>query len=279
MRPREWKPSGYRSSNVYAQRKAISQQRSALAYSQRRVLPTKVAGARGTYKYRYNKFSRYLNAFAGRNETKYIDNIPAANGGVNGSNVSIPAAGVIVNWWPIQNGGAFAAGQSLVQIPQATTKNTRIGNKSFITKIRGRLLFTIAAGNIADNIRMIVYHDRQCNGTAVTVADILEQAALNSFQQMDFVDQITILKDKTFTINPSTSVVGGDISVGFNVNKKFACLLNQEVHFSNTTGVLTGIVSSNYGILLISQNAQTALVGSAAGTNACSVVRTYFKDQ
>jgi len=212
-------------------------------------------------------------------ETKYIDNIPAANGGNAGSAVNIPNAGVIMNWWPIQNGGAFSAGQSLVQIPQGTTKNTRIGNKSRLYALRGRLSFFINSGNTGDVIRCILFEDRQCNGAAANVADVLEYASINSFQAMDYVDQIKILFDKSFALNPPTSVAAGENSCSFWKHVKFNYKKVHELHYNNTTGTLGGIVSSNLNMLLIgSSGGATDIQGSAAGTNSCSFIRTYFKD-
>lgn len=235
--------------------------------------------ATGTYKRQYSRASRYMNGYSGAGETKYIDNVPAANGASVGSAVNIPNAGVILNWWPIQNGGAFTAGQSLVQIPQGTTKNTRIGNKSRLYALRGRLSFFINSTNSGDIIRCILYEDRQCNGMPATVADILEYASINSFQAMDYVDQITILMDKTFALNPPTSVVAGEISCSFWKHIKFSYKRKHELHYNNTTGSLGGIVSSNLNMLLIgSSGGSTNIQGSAAGTNSCSYIRTYFKD-
>jgi len=233
----------------------------------------------GTYKMRYNRASRFMNAYGGAGETKYIDNIPANNTGVAGASQAIPNSGLIISWWPITNGGAFQSNQSLVQIPQGTTKNTRIGNKSRVYALRARLSFKIPGGDVPDVTRCILYEDRQCNGTAATVADILEYASYNSFQAMDFVDQITILMDKTFTLNPPTSVVATETSIDYFKHIKFSYKKRHEIHFANTTGALTGVTSTNLNMLLISQaNTNTQLLATATGAGASSFIRTYFKD-
>lgn len=213
-------------------------------------------------------------------ETKYIDNIPAANGASAGSTIAISTAGTILNWWPIQNGGAFAAGQSLVQFPQGTTKNQRIGNKSFIRHIRGKLIFTVPSGSTdGDVLRVIIYQDRQCNGTAATVADILEYASCSSFQQMDFVDQIKILHDEHITINPQTSTAANSTAIAMLTRCIFSLKINQEVHFNNTTGTLAGIVSNNFNVLVISTTGNSTISGTATGAAGSSFIRTYFKDK
>nr|WAE42181.1 MAG: capsid protein [Cressdnaviricota sp.] len=228
---------------------------------------------------RYNRMSRYMNAFAGNSETKYIDNIPTSAGSSTGVTVAIPTAGLVWSFWPIQNGGAFVSGQSLNQFPQNTTKNTRIGNKSFITHIRGRIILDLPAGSESDAVRIIFYQDRQCNGIAATVADILELASVSSWQQMDFVDQIKIISDKTYHLNVLDSVVATQSSTQLLKYIKFSHRINTEVHFNNTTGVLTGIVSNNFGMLFIAtQNNVTNVLATAAGTGASSTIRTYFKD-
>nr|WAE42769.1 MAG: capsid protein [Cressdnaviricota sp.] len=237
----------------------------------------------GTFKTRFNRvgmLSNYGNTYGG--ETKYIDNGPGANQAAAGTftDVVIPAAGVIVSWGTLAPGGDVLD-CSLNKVLQGTTKNERVGNKFRIHAIRGKLTFFIPAASTigGDIVRMIIFQDKQCNGVASTVADVLEWANINSFQAMDYVDQIKILFDETHEMNPDTSTVAGKNSIQYFKECHFSLKLNAEIHYNAILAALGGIISNNFNMLLISRNGTTVLAGATGGYPSSSFVRTYFKDQ
>lgn len=143
---------------------------------------------------------------------------------------------------------------SLNLVPQGTTDQTRVGNKITIRNINIHAYSnnddqtTLAfAGS---NIRVIVYLDKQANGAAAAVTDILNTAAITSFRNMDQVDRFVILVDKV-VFNPvecANALHTSNQRHYWSVNKK----CNIPVHFSSTTGAITEVRSNNIGILYIS---------------------------
>lgn len=143
---------------------------------------------------------------------------------------------------------------SLCLLPQGTTDQKRIGNKVTIRNINLHLSGSLddqGTGVFSDGCyRVIVFIDKQCNGAAAAVTDILNTANISSFRNMDQVDRFTILKDKMYVLPCRSTNVLHTISPLIRVNWSKKC--NIPVHFSSTTGAITEIRSNNIGILFIS---------------------------
>lgn len=158
---------------------------------------------------------------------------------------------------------------SLNEIAQNTTENGRIGRKAVIKSIQLRYTITLpsvheqALSVPGDLIRVIVYLDTQCNGTAAVVEDVLEQEDELSFYNLNNKGRFDILMDKTHSINYLTLANDGAVApatlysqvevvthhqVAFNVNTPI------EFNADLATGVISTIQSNNYGILYISTN-------------------------
>lgn len=142
---------------------------------------------------------------------------------------------------------------SLNLVPQGTTDKTRIGNKINVVNLNMNFHFsqddqtTLFFGN--GPLRMIVYHDKQANGAAAVVTDILTTASILSFRNMDQVERFTILSDKLLNSPEVTAnVAHTSNSVMY---KRWAKKMNIPIHFSSTTGAITELKSSNIGVLLI----------------------------
>jgi len=118
-------------------------------------------------------------------------------------------------------------------------------------------------------LRVIVYVDKQANGAAAAITDIVKTAALASFRNMDQVDRFDILMDKVFKIGSGgTNALHTDEGKKYwKINKK----CNYPVHFSSTTGAITELKSNNIGILYL---ADVANVNAAVA----SVCRVKFVD-
>lgn len=145
------------------------------------------------------------------------------------NNVDV-TAGVIIN---------------LALVPQGQTDVTRIGNKITATSIACRGLTT---QDTATNgtLRIIVFIDKQANGAAAAVTDILETANFASFRNLDNVDRFDILVDDYHTINAMNTGSGSEYF--WQYYKK----LDVPIHFSGATGAITELRSNNIGILYIS---------------------------
>lgn len=151
----------------------------------------------------------------------------------------------------IQNSG------SINNIVQGTGEQNRIGRKCVIKKINWRgiaLLTNIdAQASTNDNIRIIMYLDKQCNGASIAVTDLLETDAFLSFNNLANSQRFRILVDKTIKL---TSVAGawtgagtefGANSVNFEIFKD----VNIPLEFNSTTGAIAEIRSNNIGVLLL----------------------------
>lgn len=162
---------------------------------------------------------------------------------------------------------------SLNLVPQGTTDQTRIGNKITIRNINihgycnNDDQTTVAfAGS---NIRVIVYLDKQANGAAAAVTDIVKTAALSSFRNMDQVDRFVILVDKVI-FNPvecTNALHTTNQRHYWSVNKK--CMI--PIHFSSTTGAIAEVRSNNIGILYLSDTVD-------ANPAANGIARVKFTD-
>lgn len=166
-------------------------------------------------------------------EKKYLDTTATA--------VNAPTTGVIQAVFTV--------------IPQGTTEITRVGGKITVTNfnVRGNFSLTTTALSGTPNndvVRMILFIDKQTNGAAPAVTDILKSANGQAYMNLDNVDRFQILKDKMikvgFTASGSTNLVG-DL-VPWKINKK----MNLPIHYSSTTGAITEVKSNNIYMLFTS---------------------------
>ncbi len=187
--------------------------------------------------YVLNLATVYCGRFANGGENKFFDTARAS--------VAIGTGGTITNL-------------SLNLIPQGVTESTRVGRKCTIKGlfIKGQLFLNEVTdgSSSADVARVIIYHDKQANGTTAAVLDILETATLNSFRNLSNSNRFRILHDKTMNLAiPSAAGNGttqewGRVMKNFKINKK----LSMPIEFSATTGAITEIRSNNIGVLMIS---------------------------
>jgi len=194
-----------------------------------------------TYKKPYvvgkDRVSGYYGRYSGPNpERKFFDVVV--------DNTSTSAAGTILN------------SGSVVNIAQGTGESNRVARKCTIRSIHARAQCIINAETLAaDNtvvMRIIFYLDKQCNGAAAVVTDILESANYQSFNNLANKNRFTTLMDKTVTLNVlnGTATATGAVSKTFKFNKK----CNIPLEFDNTTGAITEIKSNNIGVLVITSS-------------------------
>ncbi len=154
--------------------------------------------------------------------------------------------------------GATVAQDSLNKIPQGITETTRIGRKCTLVSIHGRgavqLSVSTAAANTSDEIRLILFLDKQANGASAATTDILESANIHSFLNLANKGRFRILMDKTFDmVCPSGGGDGttedyGEDTQAFQFHKR--CHL--PIEFSAAAGALSEIRSNNIGLLTLS---------------------------
>lgn len=186
---------------------------------------------------------------------------------------------------------AGAVEDSINHITQGTTEIRRIGRSVVMKKIMWRYTLTlpqkvtsarlrrllailIARGitlppqvttgtdvNPGDVCRVILFLDKQANGAAAAVTDILEGSAgqdWQSFNNLNNKDRFHILYDQTHALNYQAGIkTQGDVEVQPECSWNFSMYrdVNTLIQYSGTTGTIANIASNNYGFLIISKNA------------------------
>ncbi len=156
---------------------------------------------------------------------------------------------------------------SINKIAQGVTEVTRVGRKCTIKSIAWRYQTSLgsfdaqATPQLGQELRIMMYLDKQANGATAAVTDILESADFQSFNNLANSGRFRILMDKIVNITyPSLASDGAGVvsSNGIVRGGRFFKRCNIPIEFSATTGAITEIRSNNIGVLLISN---TGVVG------------------
>jgi len=153
---------------------------------------------------------------------------------------------------------------TLNTIAQGAGENERIGRKCTIHSIHWRYNIKLpesTGGSTpanSDTVRVILFCDKQANGTGAVTSDILASNNYHAFRKLANTKRFVILYDKQHTTNitalsvntAGTAYSNTEVIREFVVNKK----VNIPLEFDNTTGVLTGVMSNNLGLLTISKS-------------------------
>jgi len=209
-------------------------------------------------------------------------------GGSYGRGVAARSSGLEVKWNDDVNSGNLVgtAGAmidtNLNLIANGTSDNQRIGKKITVTALHCNGYLLMDPGRItqlygSQKMRLIVYLDKQCNGAAPNVRDILYDnggggVTINSFYNLDNSQRFKILHDKVYILRNGMyfDTVGG-IARGYTgrVNIKIRLApLNIPIEYSGTTGTITEVRSNCLGALIVGEE-------SAAWE---TIWRTRFKD-
>lgn len=156
---------------------------------------------------------------------------------------------------------------SLNLMQEGDTDQSRDGNECLLSRIdiRGNLELPeesdqASVGLLTPSLcRMIVYYDKQCNGAAAAVTDILAGATFDSFYNLDNRKRFRMLYDKVHSFNVLPTSDGGtanqyDSAVQYR-NIRWGMKLNKKIVFDATTGAITDLTSGNIGVLLITKGA------------------------
>lgn len=148
---------------------------------------------------------------------------------------------------------------SLNLIPQGVTENTRVGRKCTIKSIYLKMSAALTSSAISsatdDGIRVMLILDKQCNGTASTVTDVLETAEYLAFNNLANRGRYQVLMSKYIDISATAGGIGGSSASG-TVGKTFEWYkkCNTPIEFSSTTGAITEIRSNNLLLLAITDS-------------------------
>lgn len=157
--------------------------------------------------------------------------------------------------------GNLLSNSIVAGITQGLTANTRIGKTVYPKGIN--LTFTLelpasnAAGSGSDVVRIIVFEDKQSNGAAATVANLLTNLAYDSYRNLEQVKRFRFLMDQTYQLNALGSADSNNntftpvnVLVKKNINFKKPCA----IEYDASTGAITDLTSCNFGVAIISKN-------------------------
>jgi hypothetical protein len=153
---------------------------------------------------------------------------------------------------------------SVNEVAAGTGESQRVGRKVTIKSINMRFVpnlnSTASAANTDDGMRVILYHDKQCNGAAPNVVDILESADYLSFNNLSNKNRFRILMDKYVDLSSASGISAtfGKIAK----TKQFYMKCNIPIEFSSTTGGIAEIRSNNIGVLCISDKGVSDVNGN-----------------
>ncbi len=152
---------------------------------------------------------------------------------------------------------------SLNIVPQGVLENERVGRKMTIKKIGIRFLlqFNSSTTETAEVVRVIVVQDKQTNGAAFAITDVLQTASEGSFNNLSNKSRFLILMDRYESINKKTDI-------GTNVNEFVQAWswfkdVNIPIEFDNSaaTGALTTQRTNNIAVFGITLNSTTISLG------------------
>ncbi len=170
----------------------------------------------------------------------------------------------------VGNGGTIQVSPNLVV--QGTTLSQRIGAKctvrSFSLKYCVYLDAVVDQADIpnGDTLRMLIYIDKQTNGSAAAILDVLQAADWQAHRSVENMSRFRTLLDIEIPMNRMVSSTDGTNTASSPevvVCGKWFKKLNLPLSFKGTTGAISEIRTNNLGILLISQNGLCRFDGTA----------------
>lgn len=149
------------------------------------------------------------------------------------------------------NTGEVPATGQLSLIPQGVTESTRVGRKAVVKSIhiRGNAIYIPAASTIgADLCYLYVVLNKQCNGAAAGVTDVLTSNNMNAGMiNLANSERFVILKRFVLDFESSAGVSTAYSADTMQVEWYHKC--NIPLEFSSTTGAITELKSNNIFLL------------------------------
>lgn len=196
-----------------------------------------------------------------------------SNSFVNARVRNFKELGKEVKFYDETNTNGFAAfstsgtilSNSLNNIPNGIDLSQRIGRK--ITVVGLGLTYTMempvtaVAADTVDNLRIIVYLDKQANGAAAGPADILQgPVTIGSYRNLTNVNRFRVLSDEIFHLQCKAGAAAAPTVFGVEgIVRKVWMDLNVPIQFSGLIGSEADIRSNNLGILVVSSNFQATM--------------------
>lgn len=142
--------------------------------------------------------------------------------------------------------------------PRGDNLSERIGRRITMKNItlRGVAQGTTATG-VSQLCRVIVVYDKQTNGVAPAVTDVLVSATGSAFMNLSYSKRFKIIIDKQFTVQSSLATDEKDISL-YEYRK-----LNDQVEFNNgDAGTVADITTGALWLITVGSEAAGATAGA-----------------
>lgn len=144
-------------------------------------------------------------------------------------------------------------------IDQGVGESQRIGRKCVIKKIQIRWDAALnpqasGVGGNSNQMRVILYLDKQANGAIATIGTILQTTDIRSFRNMENIGRYQILMDKLVTFNVLSIAGNGTANDTSEVMRRGTYYkdCNIPIEFSGATGGIGEIRSNNLGMVVVS---------------------------
>lgn len=153
-----------------------------------------------------------------------------------------------------------------------TGESQRVGRVIFVKGIYVKGSIRLGSNSVladsSNRCRIIMYIDKQANGAAATVGNILDATgaavSIDSFRNLENSSRFTILSDKIVHIAASIGSTGAAVSVGevlktFRINKTFKNPMKIEFNAVGG-GTVADVTSNNIGMLMITAEASATAI-------------------
>jgi len=149
-------------------------------------------------------------------------------------------------------------------IIQGLTKSTRVGERIRLTKIE--LVLSIVpsatAASMADGscCRLIIYHNKQANGSVPTGAQMFNNDQEHGTRNITFANRLSILKDITHSMVVTGQAAGVPQTAGPKLLTTMNFYPKTKITFGGAGGAIGDILKDDYGIGFCTDNNNCCIV-------------------
>lgn len=158
---------------------------------------------------------------------------------------------------------------TMIQVPQGTGESQRIGRKIFLQSLELKLylkLFSVSGtvgvvGPVANQYRVVVVQDKQCNGSTTSWTSVFEETHLLARRRIENEMRYRILLDEIVSLIPPGIGSNGTDAVTPNVERVKLWMLNLKmpIEFDGTAGTIGERRSNNLTLLTYSDRTHATL--------------------
>lgn len=162
--------------------------------------------------------------------------------------------------------------QLLNGIAQGDGGTTRDGDQVKFTDLGVRLWLKNTQA-FSDVYRVMIVLDKQADGTAPTIAEVLENAGVLNFNNMDNKMRFSVLKDELFYLSPNGDT--GEmklLKMYLDLTKKYKKSKGLRTRYSDTGAAVTDIASNSLWLIIFNRS------GTANGSDVEYKTRIRYVD-